>query len=181
MQDSNPRLRLRRPEGYPDYPNCPIQAKSYPFLNQTLALIEVLCLSRTHMAKRLPCIQNECSACCRQTTMPITAIEASLLSRRTGMDESEFCFVDEDGIRRLLNNQSTKACVFLATNSDLVDSPGICTVYEYRPKGCQCYPYVLNDNDLAILDDLCPHKDEFDSPSEDDTLKLLNLEKKLNQ
>ena len=24
MQDSNPRPRLRRPEGYPDYPNCPI-------------------------------------------------------------------------------------------------------------------------------------------------------------
>ena len=23
MQDSNPRLRLRRPEGYPDYPNRP--------------------------------------------------------------------------------------------------------------------------------------------------------------
>ena len=23
MEDSNPRLRLRRPEGYPDYPNRP--------------------------------------------------------------------------------------------------------------------------------------------------------------
>lgn len=24
MQDSNPRPRLRRPEGYPDYPNRPV-------------------------------------------------------------------------------------------------------------------------------------------------------------
>lgn len=24
VQDSNPRLRLRKPEGYPDYPNSPV-------------------------------------------------------------------------------------------------------------------------------------------------------------
>ena len=40
MQDSNPRLRLRRPEGYPDYPNCPEPPKSRPFLNHTLALLK---------------------------------------------------------------------------------------------------------------------------------------------
>ena len=30
MQDSNPRPRLRRPEGYPDYPNCPIIMRTIP-------------------------------------------------------------------------------------------------------------------------------------------------------
>ena len=57
--------------------------------------------------------------------MPITATEASRLSRRTGLSEDQFCSKDESGIRRLLNNQDTKACVFLATGSDLVTAPGI--------------------------------------------------------
>ena len=30
MQDSNPRLRLRRPEGYPDYPNPPVMMLRRP-------------------------------------------------------------------------------------------------------------------------------------------------------
>ncbi len=34
MQDSNPRLRLRRPEGYPDYPNRPIRPRRLPFFNE---------------------------------------------------------------------------------------------------------------------------------------------------
>ena len=34
MQDSNPRLRLRRPEGYPDYPNRPTYPSWLPFLKE---------------------------------------------------------------------------------------------------------------------------------------------------
>ena len=34
MQDSNPRLRLRRPEGYPDYPNRPNLPRWLPFLKE---------------------------------------------------------------------------------------------------------------------------------------------------
>ena len=34
MQDSNPRLRLRRPEGYPDYPNRPVHPSWLPFLKE---------------------------------------------------------------------------------------------------------------------------------------------------
>ena len=113
--------------------------------------------------------------------MPITAVEASLLSRRTGLDESEFSTRDSEGIRRLLNNQSTKACVFLATNSDAKDAPGVCTVYDYRPAGCKSYPIVLDESDSAILDDLCPYRDQFDAPSDEDAFNLLNLEEKLKQ
>jgi len=120
--------------------------------------------------------------CCRETIMPITATEASRLSRRTGMAESDFCSKDELGIRRLLNSQSTKACVFLATESDLPTAPGICSVYDSRPLGCKTYPSVLNDEDIAILDDeICPHTDEFDEPDEEVALRLLNLEAKLKQ
>ncbi len=117
--------------------------------------------------------------CCRETIMPITATEASRLARRTGLSEDQFCGRDESGIRRLLNNQETKACVFLATGSDLVTAPGICTVYDVRPLGCRTYPVILDEKDLAILDDLCPHTSEFDEPTEDDALRLLNFESKL--
>jgi len=111
--------------------------------------------------------------------MPITATEASRLARRTGLSEDQFCGRDESGIRRLLNNQETKACVFLATGSDLVTAPGICTVYDVRPLGCRTYPVILDEKDLAFLDDLCPHTSEFDEPTEDDALRLLNFESKL--
>lgn len=117
--------------------------------------------------------------CCRETVMPITATEASRLSRRTGLSEEQFCSKDDSGIRRLLNNQDTKACVFLATSSDLPTAPGICTVYDARPLGCRTYPVILDEQDLAILDDLCPYTSEFDEPTEDDALRLLNFESKL--
>ena len=40
MQDSNPRLRLRRPEGYPDYPNRPIRPSWLPFFNELARKVE---------------------------------------------------------------------------------------------------------------------------------------------
>ena len=40
MQDSNPRLRLRRPEGYPDYPNRPIRPRWLPFFNELAQKVE---------------------------------------------------------------------------------------------------------------------------------------------
>tara|TARA_Y100000766_G_C18842753_1_gene574049 strand:- start:818 stop:1159 length:342 start_codon:yes stop_codon:yes gene_type:complete len=113
--------------------------------------------------------------------MPITSVETNLLSRRTGLQESEFSFRDSVGIRRLLNNQSTKACVFLATNSDRKDAPGVCTVYDFRPTGCKSYPIVLDENDSAILDELCSYIEEFEAPTDEDAFNLLNLEEKLKQ
>ena len=131
------------------------------------------------MGNDSPCVEKGCSMCCRETVMPITATEASRLSRRTGLSEEQFCSKDDSGIRRLLNNQNTKACVFPATSSDLPTAPGICTVYDARPLGCRTYPVILDEQDLAILDDLCPYISEFDEPTEDDALRLLNFESKL--
>ena len=39
MQDSNPRLRLRRPEGYPDYPNRPTHPSRLPFLKELFSYL----------------------------------------------------------------------------------------------------------------------------------------------
>ena len=60
------------------------------------------------MARSLPCIPMGCSACCRETTMPITKAEASRLARRTGMKQDDFSVLN-DGILTLLNNADTKA------------------------------------------------------------------------
>jgi Fe-S-cluster containining protein len=150
-------------------------------LNQTPLLIEMPNRLGGDMSKSLPCVREGCSICCRETTMPLTAAEASRLERRTGMKEDQFCSKDEEGIRRLLNNESTLACVFLATNSKEKYAPGVCSVYDSRPKGCRTFPIVLNDENNAILDDICPHTSEFDEPTEEDALSLLNLEAKLLQ
>jgi len=48
--------------------------------------------------------------------MPITNAEAKKLQRQTGLQLEAFSYVDDEGIRRLLNNSDTKACVFLAVN-----------------------------------------------------------------
>ncbi|MBT60676.1 MAG: hypothetical protein CMA63_03880 [Euryarchaeota archaeon] len=130
------------------------------------------------MGRSLPCIPVGCSACCRETTMPVTKAEASLLSRRTGMSIEDFTWKN-DGILTLLNSATTKACVFLLTSSSDISAEGMCSVYEVRPQGCKTYPNVLSENDTAILDDGCPHRAQFPDPTEDDTIVLLNLEERL--
>ena len=84
-----------------------------------------------------------------------------------------------NGVLTLLNNDQTKACVFLLTDTDAFDGEGICSVYDIRPKGCRTYPYVLDENDVAILDEGCPYKNRFDKPGDDETMNLLNLEEKI--
>ena len=130
------------------------------------------------MARRLPCITRSCSACCRETTMPVTKAEAALLSRRTGMKVEDFTWSNK-GILTLMNSDITKACMFLLTDSDEKYAEGICSVYDIRPKGCQMYPTVLDKHDMAIIDDGCPYGKEFPEPSEEDSITLLNLEEKL--
>ena len=110
--------------------------------------------------------------------MPITQAEASLLSRRTGMKITDFTWSNK-GILTLMNNDETKACMFLLTDSAEKFAPGICSVYDIRPKGCQIYPMVLNQQDTAIIDDGCPYGNDFPQPTEDDTITILNLEERL--
>ena len=111
--------------------------------------------------------------------MPITNAEAKKLQRQTGLQLEAFSYVDDEGIRRLLNNSDTKACVFLAVNDYAENGLGVCKVYESRPLGCRLFPIVLNEQDVAILDELCPHRTEFPMPQEEDGVKLLLLEEKL--
>jgi len=112
--------------------------------------------------------------------MPITRAEAARLARRTGMPIDDFS-INNDGVRTLLNSAQTRACVFLLTDTADLNGEGMCSVYDIRPKGCQTYPYVLNDRDEAVLDEGCPHRASFDAPAEDVATTLLNLEERIVQ
>ena len=171
MQDSNPRRRVRSPSGYPGYPNRPCLPEMPPLLEEGGRI-------GRFMARSLPCVPMGCSACCRDTTMPLTKAEASLLARRTGLSVEDFTWRNND-ILTLLNNEETRACVFLLTSSSDVSADGMCSVYEVRPQGCRTYPNVLNHEDEAILDEGCPHRHRFPEPSDDDAVVLLNLEERL--
>jgi Fe-S-cluster containining protein len=78
----------------------------------------------------------------------------------TGQHPDQFS-KEESGIRILLNNSATEACVFLDTESDDPQAPGLCSIYENRPIGCRTYPLILNEEDEAFLDSLCPYREEF--------------------
>ena len=110
--------------------------------------------------------------------MPVTEAEAKRLSRRTGMQLDSFTW-ENNGILTLLNDEKTRACVFLLTASSDVSAEGVCSVYEVRPEGCRKYPIVLNPKDEAILDEGCPHREHFPEPSDSDAIELLNLEERL--
>ena len=112
--------------------------------------------------------------------MPVTRAEAALLSRRTGMRIEDFTWSNK-GILTLMNNDLTKACMFLLTDSAEKYAAGICSVYDIRPKGCQMYPMVLNAQDTAIIDNGCPYGNDFPTPSEEDSITILNLEERLMQ
>ena len=111
--------------------------------------------------------------------MPLTREEAAKIARRTGKDVAAFTWENEQGVLTLLNEASTRACTFLLTDSAEADAPGLCSIYEIRPKGCRMYPVVLNDDDRAVVDAECPHPDGFPPPNEDDAMVLLNLEERM--
>ena len=110
--------------------------------------------------------------------MPLTKAEASQLSRRTGIDVDSFTWKN-NGVLTLLNDETTRACVFLLTASSDANAEGMCSVYEVRPRGCRTYPNVLNEQDEAILDEGCPHRSQFPEPTEEDAITVLNLEEQL--
>jgi Fe-S-cluster containining protein len=70
---------------------------------------------------------------------------------RLGYELDDFAVKGTDGWS--LKNVSGR-CVFLAKDG--------CTIYPYRPEGCQLYPLIYDETSRqAILDYLCPYASEF--------------------
>ena len=109
---------------------------------------------------RSPCRRNACSLCCVATEMTLTDDD---VLRLASAGHSDFFVCDDDGYLRLRNEDGR--CVFLGD--------GGCLVYAHRPVGCRLYPLILDlDRDSVVLDDICPHADEFEiTPSAEDRLR----------
>jgi Fe-S-cluster containining protein len=76
------------------------------------------------------------------------------IERISSIGNKDFYFY-KDGYLQLKNVQGH--CIFLERDR--------CSIYEYRPIGCQIYPLILDiDTKEAFLHDFCPYNDEFDFP-----------------
>lgn len=99
-----------------------------------------------------PCIEKGCAVCCHDTAMPLTPSDVLRIATRTGQHPDAFSR-EAEGIRILINT-AAGACTLLGPDD-------LCTVYADRPIGCRTYPLILDAEDAAFLDELCPHRAEF--------------------
>jgi Fe-S-cluster containining protein len=130
------------------------------------------------MEEQNPCLKNGCSVCCRNTQMPLTNEDAKRISAISGLNINEFA-IKNDGFLQLVNNPKTKACVFLKTNSDEISASGICSIHDFRPRGCQIYPVIIGENEKIITDEICPQREKFTHTIEKFEDLLLKLDKQI--
>jgi hypothetical protein len=114
------------------------------------------------------CLQYGCIKCCLGTEMPLSSSDIVRIER-LGFSENIF-IVKENGNRRLKNLSGR--CVF--------HNGQRCTIYNYRPEGCQLYPAIFHeDTGEAVLDSYCPHHEKFQlTPST--SRKVIKLVRKLD-
>ncbi len=110
--------------------------------------------------------------------MPLSSTDVERIAEVSGMEVGDFSHV-VDGVRILKNDEITRACVFLITDSAELTAPGTCSIHPDRPTGCRCYPLVLDETDAAFLDELCPHRDEFPAIPDSLVEMLLKLDRQL--
>ncbi len=95
--------------------------------------------------------------------MPLSPTDVERIIAVTGRPADDFSHL-RGGVRILRNDERTRACVFLETDSAETTAPGRCSIHADRPTGCRCYPLVLDENDEPFLDEVCPHRAEFPTP-----------------
>ncbi len=127
-----------------------------------------------------PCLARACSVCCRETEMPLSIADVERIAEVSEMQAWEFSHI-VDGVRILRNDEKTRACVFLITDSSELTADGICSIHSDRPTGCRCYPLVLDETDAAYLDEVCPHRDEFPEIPNLLVEMLLKLDREIEQ
>jgi Fe-S-cluster containining protein len=111
----------------------------------------------------IPCKIHNCFKCCIETRMPLTQKDIERISEQ-GYRFKEFV-VKRRGERCLKNRKG--GCVFLEDNE--------CTIYSFRPEGCQLYPLLYDEDDeKGVIHDFCPYGHEFNVSSKDiDNLYVL--------
>lgn len=101
---------------------------------------------------RVNCVINGvfCGKCCYNTEMPLTEEDVERIES-LGYSRRDFA-VKVNGIYRLRNVNGK--CYFL-------DDENRCKIYDFRPIGCRIYPVILDLEGGAIVDDICPRRDEI--------------------
>jgi hypothetical protein len=121
------------------------------------------------LSSGIPCTIHNCVKCCIETHMPLTRFDIGRISKH-GYKIKDF--VVKLKMKRKLKNVNGR-CFFLGDDG--------CTIYSFRPEGCQLYPLVYNENTgKAVIHDFCPHGYEF-KVSKEDIENLSALIKKLNK
>ena len=115
------------------------------------------------LSSGIPCLRHKCNLCCLETRMPLSRDDIKQILK-LGYSLEYFAAKTSEGWR--LKNRYGR-CVFL-------DEEG-CKIYPQRPEGCRLYPLVYNEaSETAMLDDLCPHNDEF-KVNDEDIERLIDL------
>ncbi|NHJ02700.1 MAG: hypothetical protein EAX86_11225 [Candidatus Heimdallarchaeota archaeon] len=79
------------------------------------------------------------------------------IQTKLGISPVKFVYQTEEGHWMLRNKtfNGEKICFFLQRD-------GLCSIYDFRPEGCQFYPCIWDlDSHKVVSDDYCPHFDEF--------------------
>lgn len=101
------------------------------------------------------CRKHNCHLCCLETEMELTGADVRRLE-----NEGYKGFYQGSKTIRTLRNRDGR-CFFL-------DADNLCSVYRYRPMGCRSYPLMMElETYEGVLDELCPHADEFTVDPED--------------
>ncbi|MBN1801671.1 MAG: YkgJ family cysteine cluster protein [Candidatus Lokiarchaeota archaeon] len=99
---------------------------------------------------------RDCGECCIETEMPLSKRDIEKifmhLDKKTNLED--FAIKNKDGNFQLKNNGNY--CFFFDKKNK------ICSIYNFRPLGCQFYPLIYDvEKDECVLDDLCPRKNLF--------------------
>jgi Fe-S-cluster containining protein len=115
----------------------------------------------------IPCVEHQCIQCCIETRMPLSRNDILRIENLGYLLKD---FAKKVGKEWRLKNRLGR-CVFLSEDG--------CSIYSYRPEGCQQYPLVYDETSRkAVLDYLCPNSSEF-KVKKDDIRSLMILLKRL--
>ena len=116
----------------------------------------------------VPCVKHKCVECCLETRMPLSRFDIKRILE-LGYQLEDFALKTRKEWR--LKNCFGR-CVFLLEDR--------CKIYSHRPEGCRIYPLVYDeDGGKAIMDRLCPYRQEFEV-SKNDVANLMKQLERLN-